>query len=210
MAENGHETIEVDGRKVEVEYSKRGHGLGVVLSHGMYNDMHTSIVEKLFARLSNDYDVLRFNFSFAGKPEDMDAERSVGEMEAAIGFLGSKKTALVGKSFGGYISSLEAARGRYSIPKVVALGYSLHEEGKPSSVFDLNGVKDMKPSFVIIKGSEDPYCDVSILKERLPKCKLYTIDNADHSFKPVSGIGNRDANEEKVISIVLKELEGAA
>ncbi len=208
LAKQEHESIEVDGRKVVVEYSRCGHKLGVVLSHGIYNDMHTSVVEKLFNRLSVDNDVLRFNFSFAGNTENRDVERSVKELDATIDFLGCEETVLIGKSFGGYISSLVAAQQKHGIPKVIALGYYLHEEGKPLKVFDLDDIKSMKPSFVIIKGSNDPYCDTDVLKNRLPNCKLYTIDNAEHSFKPISGSGSREVNEERVISIVMNELYG--
>lgn len=210
LTEFTHETIEVDGRKVEIEYSKRKNILSVVLSHGMYNNMHTSLIEKLFARLGGDYNVLRFNFSFAGYPESADAERSVKELEAVAKLLGNDKLVLIGKSLGGYISSLAAAKSRGSALKVIALGYSLHEEGKPSTVFDLDGVKDMKVPLIVIKGSDDPYCDNAVLKEKLPNCKIYTIAGAEHSFKPVSGKGSRDANEEKVISLVMKELEEIA
>ncbi|MDE1855427.1 MAG: dienelactone hydrolase family protein [Candidatus Micrarchaeota archaeon] len=207
MIEQAHETIEVGDRKIEVEYSREKQTRSVVLSHGMYNNMHTSLIEKLFHKLSGDYNVARFNFSFSGKPESADSKQSIRELEAVISFLGDKQVALVGKSFGGYISSLVAAKGKLNILKVIALGYSLHEEGNTSVVFDLDNVGGMKVPLVIIKGDKDPYCDEHLLKNQLPNCKLHIISDADHSFKPLSDKGSKEANEEKVISLVLKELE---
>ncbi len=189
-----------------MEYSKRGHRICVVLVHGLYGDMRGRLIEKLFNRLKGDYDVLRFNFSSTGNPKNMDTKKCVTELEAIVDFFGNRNIVLVGKSFGAYISSIVAAEERFDILGVIALGYYLHEEGKPSEVFDQSSARTIKVPFTIVKGTNDLYCNENVLKKEIPNCKLHVIGNADHSFKPIASGTSREDNEEKVISLVVKEL----
>ena len=117
------------------------------------------------------------------------------------------ETILIGKSFGGYISALVAAENIDKIHKVIALGYPLHEEGNPNAIHDQDSIMLMKTQLIVIKGEKDPFCDTDILRKLLPNSKIYTIKDAEHSFKSLSESLSDEDNEEKVISIIEKELE---
>ena len=206
MENRGRKEMDVEGRLIEMEYSIGNHELNVILAHGLYNDMHNSLIEKLFSRLMAGYNVLRFNFSFSGNPESMDTSRCVREIKAGMHFLGDKNIILIGKSVGGYVSSIAAATDSTGIKEVIALGYYLHDEGKPDKLFDQSHAKNLKTPFILIKGSDDSYCETGLFKSLFPDSKLYIIDNANHSFKPTGSSGTKEENEEKVIELVLDEL----
>lgn len=177
-----------------------------MITHGANNDMNYSLIAKLFDSLKKTYSVIRLNFSYVDQGLEKDDTINKKEIEACIEYLGNKNIVLIGKSYGGVLSTLIAAEKKFNITKVIVLGYPLHEYGNPSNLNDTSYIKIIKIPIRFIIGDKDPNCDLNVFKKVLPDYNPEIIKDSDHSYRPVNGIGNLDDNENKVISIVNEEL----
>jgi predicted alpha/beta-hydrolase family hydrolase len=214
-----NDEIQMDGYSIEVEVERKPESrLNVVLAHGGNNNMKNSLIQKLFDDFRNKYSTLRFNFSFADTGIDIrnisDGSavlRSTAELKKCIEYMGAKDIVLIGKSFGGYVSTLLAGNPNLGIKKVIALGYPLHKPGKPQEL--LEGLSQahmqmarLQVEFII--GDSDPSWDIKNAPPILSAYKINIIENADHSFKPVRPGGSLDENEKKVVELASQIIEG--
>ncbi len=213
--------IPMEGYGIDIDVSKKeGSRLNIVLAHGGNNNMNHSLIQKLFDAFGDEYSVLRFNFSFANGPDlskgssSIDASnlsKSEAELRRCVEYMGAKNIVLIGKSYGGYISTVLASRGGLGIKQVIAMGYPLHRPDKPEEVrWELTHthMEDRTLPIEFIIGDSDPVWDVKKAPPILSKYKIDVIPNADHSFKPVLPGGSRDENERKVVERAMQIVDG--
>lgn len=102
------------------------------------------------------------------------AEASQGPMIAA------------GKSMGGRIASMVAARGGFVPPPagLVYFGYPLHPPGKPTQRRDAH-LPAITAPMLFVHGTKDPFGtpgEMEELVESLPSARLRMVDRGDHSL----------------------------
>lgn len=189
---------------------KQNSKLNIVLSHGENNNMNYGLLVKLFDSLKVNYSIIRFNFSYIDQGLEKDDKINKMEIEACINYLGNTNIVLIGKSYGGVLSTILAAEEKQSILEVIVLGYPLHEYGNPSNLNNVSYFKNVKIPIKFIIGNKDPNCDLNIFKKILPNYKPEIIKDSDHSYRPVNEIGSLSENENKVIITVRRELKSTA
>lgn len=200
--------IQVGEYSIDAEISReQSSGLNIVIAHGGNNDMHHSLIQKLFDAFVGRYSVLRFNFSFVNENHGAigNLDKSIAELTACVKYIGTNNVVLIGKSYGGYVSTLLAGRSDLGIKKVVTLGYPLHKPGKPSEVrygLTHTHLENAELPVEFIVGDSDHVWDIKKAPQILAKYKLDVIENADHSFKPVRPGSTVDENEDKAVNIV--------
>lgn len=172
---------------------RAGRGVAVVLGHGAGTDMANPLVVAMCAALAErGYATLRFNFPYKELGRKIpDAapklERAFGgAVDAFRALLGSRAGRLVigGKSMGGRIASMAAAKG-LACDGLVFLGYPLHPAGKPESLRDAH-LDDVAAPMLFVEGTRDPLCDLALLRPVLgrlgSRASLHVVDGGDHSF----------------------------
>ncbi len=208
--------INVGNHSIDIEVSiKENAKLNVILAHGSYNNMHYSIIQKLFDSLKREYSVMRFNFSFVGgnNNQKMDFERSVEELEACIKYMGARNIVIIGKSQGGYIGTLLAGRNDLGIKCVLVLGYPMHEPDRPHEIrheFSHMHLEERKLPVEFIIGDSDPLWNVREAPPIFAKYRIHIIPNAGHSYKPVKPGTTADENEYIVVQLVKQVLSKLA
>jgi uncharacterized protein len=164
-----------------------GHGAGSARTHPFMIDM----AERLTAK---GVDVVTFNFLYmeAGRkmPDKVDLLEATWSATIATvrarGGLPTEKLFIGGKSMGGRIAThIASANEGLVLAGVVLLGYPLHPIGKPEVVREeILGVKDIP--MLIVQGEHDEMGPAAELKKflgrKLPKSKLYVVEEADHSL----------------------------
>ena len=203
-----NERIACGDHYINAEVSKKANSkLNIVISHGANNDMNYGLLVKLFDKLKVDYSVIRFNFSYVDEELERDENTNKMEIEACINYLGNKGIVLIGKSYGGFLSAMIASESKLDVLEVIILGYPLHEYDNPRNLNDISYLKNTKIPITFIIGDKDPNCDLNVFKKVFPEYNPEIIKNSDHSYRSVNEIGNLDDNENKVMSIVSKELK---
>ncbi len=180
--------------------------LNIILSHGENNGMDYRLLVKLFDSLKFDYSILRFNFSYIDGGLKKDTNTNKMELETCIKYLGDRDIVLIGKSYGGILSTMIAAQKTTGILGVIVLGYPLHEYGNPGHLNDVSYLKHVKITTKFIIGDKDPNCSLETFNKVLPSYKPEIINNSDHSYRPINNVGSLDENEDKVITIVKREI----
>ena len=179
--------------------------IGIIISNGSSNDMNHKIIKTLFEKLKEKYSVIRFNFSYVNGKRKRANSTNIEEIRQCMQELGSKKIVLIGKSYGGYLSTLlstESSR----INKVIVLGYPLHKQNNPSELYPQDHLTRSRATTVFIVGDKDQYCDIPLLRKMLSSPKIHVINNSNHSFESLDR-NNVDANLQLISDIVLRELE---
>jgi predicted alpha/beta-hydrolase family hydrolase len=184
--------------------------LNIIISHGENNDMDYGLLVKLFDSLKSNYSIIRFNFSYVDGGLKKDTNINKMELEACIKYFGNRHIVLIGKSYGGILSTRIAAEKMSGILGVIVLGYPLHEYNNPSNLNDVSYLKNIQIPIKFIIGDKDPNCNLGVFNKALPDYKPEIINDSDHSFRPINGIGSLNENEDKVIAIVKKELYSLA
>lgn len=176
------------------------HGAGAGLDHPFMEAMATGLADK-------GHHVIRFNFAYMdralreGKKRPPDRQPALearfNEMIASIP--ADKKLVLAGKSMGGRMASLVAARlcqdGTSKAPAAwMALGYPFHAPGKPEKL-RMDHFPDITCPGLIIQGDRDPFGT----QQEINALDLGTIEtcfltDGEHSFKPrkASGVTETD------------------
>ena len=144
--------------------------------------MDNRLIKSIFEELSENFTVMRFNFSYVDQAVEKDKERNKLEIEACMQYLGCAEYILIGKSYGAKLSA-EVAFENKKVIKEINLGYPFHKDeelsSKTNEVINLNRNADR--IFFII-GSEDPLFNFDAFKKLVPSGKLIKIENAGHSF----------------------------
>jgi|GEM_PF-5122630 len=170
-----------------------GDNCQVILSHGKSGDKDSPILARIRKELGSDFEIKTVEFGFANG--DKDPEEESDRLKLAGHIDEEKKNILVGKSYGGYISTQLAENS--NVEKVIVLGFMLHPKNETGSTYPHKQV-NQKVEFII--GDRDKYCNPEKLKAEFPDNCIYTIENADHSFRP------HGENLEEVIKILKQKI----
>ncbi|WP_437592297.1 alpha/beta hydrolase family protein [Sorangium sp. So ce1000] len=172
-------------------------GVAVVLAHGAGNDMNAPLVVDVAERLlARGHTVLRFNFVYKelGRKAPDRPPLLEKAYEAAIArMLEDRPERLVigGKSMGGRVASLLAARG-VRADGLLFLGYPLHPAGKRAPLRDAHLPAIVAP-LLFLQGTRDPLCDLGLLRPVLKRlgqrATLHVIEGGDHSLDLLKSAG---------------------
>lgn len=156
--------------------------MSVIVAHGGNNDMNAYLMKRIYGAMKGKNSVMRFNFSFADGKFEREEERNKEELRACIRRMGSKNIVIIGKSWGGQMATKLASEKELGIIKVISLGYAIHSKDKPDNIKPQDHLKKARCPIEFIVGDSDPLCRISMFRKILPDCRLYVIDNANHSF----------------------------
>jgi predicted alpha/beta-hydrolase family hydrolase len=161
-----------------------GHGAGA----GMDHPFMSSFCEELAGA---GVSALRFNFPYLevgrkspGSPKDAIAA-FLAVFEAATIRTGSRPVFAGGKSYGGRMASMAAAKGMPAAG-LVFLGYPLHAPGRTDQVRDAH-LYELTQPMLFLQGRKDPFADPDVLRgviRKLGKRATYVpFEGAGHSFE---------------------------
>ena len=172
---------------------------GVVLAHGLANDMHHPLLAACAGVLgARGYSTLRFNFPYRRRGEDLPdpPEVLIGSLRQALEALGRhaprplKKLVVGGKSLGGRMAITAVSQGAIEASALVLLGYPLHPPGREEELRD-GPLRAVEVPMLIFAGTRDPFCNLAVLERVLGETKapwtLETVPGGDHSFVPPLG-----------------------
>jgi predicted alpha/beta-hydrolase family hydrolase len=166
---------------------------GVVIAHGMSNDMNNPLIAAIAQGLAQKgIMALRFNFLYRErqkKSADLEHrlihafQQAMARMEEETGPGGTIIAA--GKSLGARIAATAAANQDISPRGLIFLGYPLHAPGRKEKLRDAPLYK-IKHPMLFFEGTRDPFCDLNLMDNVLNKVtapvKLEVVDNGDHGF----------------------------
>jgi predicted alpha/beta-hydrolase family hydrolase len=175
----------------------------LVLAHGAGAGMRHRFLEQVAVKLAGaDVATLRYQFPYMEKrvkrpdPEPVLLETVRAAMTAAKKLAGGLPIFAGGKSMGGRMTSLAAAR--QPLPEVCGLvffGFPLHAAGRPSAERGAH-LSAIDIPMLFLQGSRDSLAEMKLLKPLCAKlgkaAELYVIDNGDHSFHMPKTSGRSD------------------
>jgi predicted alpha/beta-hydrolase family hydrolase len=165
----------------------------LVLAHGAGAGMEHSFMEAVSRHFAaHRTATLRFQFPYTeeGSRRPDAPPLLMATVQAAIAAATEMAAGLPllagGKSMGGRMTSLAAAKGMITGPRgLVFLGFPLHAAGKPSASRGAH-LADVRVPMLFLQGTRDRLADLDLLR---PLCDglgtratLHIIDGADHSF----------------------------
>ncbi|AUX48202.1 hypothetical protein SOCE26_097330 [Sorangium cellulosum] len=172
-------------------------GVAVVLGHGAGADMNAPLLVDVAERLAaRGHSVLRFNFVYKELGQKAPDRPPLLEKvyEAAIAQMledRPERLLIGGKSMGGRIASLLAARG-VRADGLLFLGYPLHPAGKRAPLRDEH-LPAIPAPMLFLQGTRDPLCDLALLRpvlKRLGKrATLHVVEGGDHSLELLKSAG---------------------
>lgn len=175
----------------------------LVLGHGAGAGMDHPFMATVAEMLSDEVDVVRFNFHYVQAGKKAPDRQPVLEqtyrdvVDHVRSELGPRRLILGGKSMGGRIASHIAASG-VACEGLVFLGYPLHPPGRPERLRDSH-LYEVTAPMLFVEGTRDPFCPLETLERVRAKLTspndLVVIDDGDHSFRvrKSSGRSNTDA-----------------
>ncbi len=178
----------------------RGARAVLVLAHGAGAGMRHPFMQAIAGTLSDErIATLRFEFPYmAAGRKRIDA---VPILEATI--LDAVKRArrlrlpilAGGKSMGGRITSMVAARGLLPMVRgLVFFGYPLHPANKPS-IKRAEHLPDVPMPMLFLQGTRDALADLRLLRPivaKLPHARLHVVEGADHGFAVLKRSGRNE------------------
>ena len=188
---------------------------GVLLAHGLNNDMNNPLLTVTSDRLAaQGVACVRFNFPYREEgrknadPEErlLSCLQAVHEDALARWSLDPEKFFLGGKSLGARISAQAVSGGRPAAG-LVYLGFPLHPPGRPDrSRHGLLRSVDPVPQ-LFLAGTRDPLCPLESLRALVSDlagpARLHVIDGGDHSFNlPAEYRRNEDEVLEEIAGVV--------
>jgi predicted alpha/beta-hydrolase family hydrolase len=118
-------------------------------------------------------------------------------IEAVRPSLRGRRLAIGGKSMGGRIASLVAARGACGAEALVFLGYPLHPPGRKDRP-RTEHLREIGRPMLFLQGSRDPFGTPAELRPHLARLKptpvLHEIAGGDHSFAVLKRSGRTEAD----------------
>jgi uncharacterized protein len=188
-------------------------GVVMVLGHGAGTDMHAPLLTLAAEGLSRrGHAVLRFNFPYKelGRKAPDPAAKLEQAYEAAIAAARKARPdrlILGGKSMGGRIASLLAARGA-AADGLFFLGYPLHPAGKPEKLRDQH-LPAIAAPMLFLQGTRDPLCALARLRPVLARlgdrASLHVIEGGDHSLELLK---SAERTRESVLEEILSAIDG--
>ena len=175
----------------------------IVLAHGAGAGMRHKFMEEICAKLADrGVATLRYQFPYmekGNKKPDSEALLTAtvrSAMTAAKQVAGGISTFAGGKSMGGRMTSLAAAKEPLDgISGLIFFGFPLHAAGKPSAERGKH-LAEISLPMLFLQGSRDMLADLRLLKplcQRLGKrVELFVVDGGDHSFHMLKSSGRSD------------------
>lgn len=163
------------------------------LTHGAGGDRNTPGLRALAETLAEaGHLVVRADLPYraAGRKSPPVAERSVPGLSAAysdaVERLGAERLWVVGgRSYGGRVASMAVAGG-VDAAGLLLYSYPLHRPGDPSEL-RVDHWPRIEVPVLLLEGDGDPFCDLSLLRQMLPRIKgratLHVVPGGDHSLK---------------------------
>jgi uncharacterized protein len=172
-----------------------GTGVGILLAHGMANDLDNPVVREVALGLA-DRGVLSMRFNFSYRQRNKPKAGSNNELEsdyiAAAQWLTEQKAynplymIYGGKSLGARVAAQVVAAGKLEATGMVYLGYPLHAPGRKDKLRD-GPILEVPARQFFIEGDRDPFCDLTLLEQVLdevvPVPGLFVVEGGEHSFK---------------------------
>lgn len=186
-----------DGQAIEARWSPREQArpLPVLLAHGAGAGHANPLLSALAAELGRErFEVLAFHYGYMTRmlregrrrlPDPMPRlelahERALEE----LGRLRPARPLLVGKSMGGRVGSVIAAKGAPAAG-LVLVGYPLHPAGKPERERCEHFRALVQPA-LFLSGTRDALCELPRLERALATyggvARLEQIEGANHDF----------------------------
>lgn len=206
-------TLDTSAGTIPLKLDGSGSETAVILAHGAGAGMDHSFMVTVADMLSEEVEVVRFNFGYieAGRkapdrqPVLEETYRRVAEHVRSE--LGSRRLILGGKSMGGRIASHIAATGT-ACEGLVFLGYPLHPPGRPERLRDAH-LYDVTVPMLFVEGTRDPFCPLEALERVRANLKaptgLVVIEDGDHSFRVRKSSGRTD---EEALSELVDAVKG--
>jgi predicted alpha/beta-hydrolase family hydrolase len=191
----------------------------LILAHGAGSDMRSPFLSFVHEALAmRGVTTVKFNFPYmeaGGKAPDppprlMHAWRSVIQRVRAD--VNPRALFLGGKSMGGRIASMVAARGE-PVAGLVLLGYPLQPAGRPD-VMRSEHLARLTSPVLFIQGSRDRLCNLDLLRGVLANMPapvtLHVIEDGDHSFKVPKRTGKTERQVwDEIVEVVASWLIGS-
>jgi hypothetical protein len=188
----------------------------LVLAHGAGAGMRHRFMEEVAAKLArHSIATLRYQFPYMEKrikrpdTEAVLTETVRAAMTAAKKWAGNLPLFAGGKSMGGRMTSLAAARAPLDGARgLIFFGFPLHAAGNPGSARGEH-LTELKIPMLFLQGSRDALADLKLLR---PLCKrlesraeLFVVEGADHSFHMLKSA--RRSDEDVLEDVVKKAAE---
>jgi uncharacterized protein len=174
----------------------------LVLAHGAGAGMRHRFMEDFARRLADrSVATLRYQFPYMEKGIKRPDSEAVLTATVRAAVAAAKKYTeglsifAGGKSMGGRMTSLAAAKAPLDVQGLIYFGFSLHAAGKPSANRG-DHLFDITLPMLFLQGSRDALADLKLLQPlcvRLGKrAELFVIDGGDHSFHLLKSSGRSD------------------
>jgi predicted alpha/beta-hydrolase family hydrolase len=164
------------------------HGAGAGHTHPLLAALAQELARERFEVLAFHYPYMtRMRAQGRRQPPDPAARLELAHEHALeqLALLRPGRALLVGKSMGGRIGSVVAAKGA-SAAGLVLLGYPLHPRAQPERERSEHFRALVQPA-LFVSGTRDPLCELARLERALlhygGRATLERIEGADHDFK---------------------------
>lgn len=168
------------------------HGAGAPMDHPFLASMAAALAREKIA-------TLRFNFPYADQGKRRPDPKPLLEQTILAAMMRARRSTLPllagGKSMGGRITSLLAARGELDVRGLVFLGYPLHPARKPATT-RAEHLPAIAAPMLFLQGTRDTLADLTLLRPivaALPDATLHEIPEGDHSFAVPKRTGRTEA-----------------
>jgi uncharacterized protein len=170
------------------------HGAGAGMRHRFMEDVAQKLADRSVA-------TLRYQFPYMEKGIKRPDSEAVLTATVRAAVAAAKKYTeglsifAGGKSMGGRMTSLAAAKAPLDVQGLIYFGFPLHAAGKPSANRG-DHLFDITLPMLFLQGSRDSLADLKLLQPlcvRLGKrAELFVIDGGDHSFHLLKSSGRSD------------------
>jgi hypothetical protein len=175
----------------------------LALAHGAGAGMRHRFMETLALKFADSgVATLRYQFPYMEKrikrpdPEAVLTDTVRAAMTAAKKLAGGLPVFAGGKSMGGRMTSLAAARGPLdSVRGLIFFGFPLHAAGKPGAERGEH-LTAVDVPMLFFQGSRDTLADLKLLtplcKKLGERAELFVVEGGDHSFHVLKSSGRSD------------------
>lgn len=164
----------------------------IVLAHGAGAGQHHPWMRHVAAGLTaRGFRVVTFDFPYVAEGRKLPDKAPVLEAAFAKAWADAAREAdgpmiAAGKSMGGRIASMVAARGGFTPAPagLIFFGYPLHPPAKPQQRRDTH-LPAIAAPMLFLHGTKDPFGtpeEMQALTARLPAATLHLVERGDHSL----------------------------